>query len=88
MLERFNDASAALLIAVAGALTWLVRTLLTNQAELKALKDEISARQTARAEEAKTVARSLERIHSRIDDVDKDIKTILRDRADDLKAKM
>lgn len=88
MLERINEATAALLVAAAGALTWFVRTALTNQAELKALRDEIADRQRQRADEAKALAKALERIHSRIDEVDKDIKTILRDRADDLKAKM
>lgn len=78
MLDRISEASAAILVAAAGASAWFVRVILTNQAELKALRDEIAARQIARAEEAKSLARALERVHERIDDLDRDIKEILR----------
>ena len=87
MLERINEGTAAILVAVLGAGAWFVRQVLTNHAEVTALKEEIAARQVARAKEAETVARAIERVHTRIDDLDKDIKKILMARADDLKSK-
>jgi cell division protein FtsL len=87
MMDRITEATAAILVAVAGGLVWLVRTILTNQAELAALKEEIAERQTQRAKEADTMARAIERVHARIDDLDKDIKTILIARAEDLKGR-
>jgi hypothetical protein len=87
MLDRINEGTAAILVAVLGGFAWFVRTVMTNKAELDALKEEISARQIARAKEAETVARAIERVHARIDDLDRDIKKILIARADDMKNK-
>ena len=74
-----------IVVAVGGAVAWVARTLLTNKAEIDALKGEIEDRQNQRARDSETVAKAIDRLHQRIDELDSDIKQLLRDRADDLK---
>lgn len=83
MPERINEAGAAIMVALAGAVMWFVRNVMTNAAEISALKQEISQRQKERAEESKTISRGFERVHERIDVLDGDIKALLKSRGDD-----